>query len=971
MRNESERGRCWAIGRVGVRFESVSSLKFCLLGPLEVASADQAIVLPAEKPRALLAYLLLNANTPISSGTLIEALWDDPPKTALNALHVYVSRLRKALSNGEGDLLVTHPAGYSLHVEPDQLDLHWFERFVAEARDAQQRGDAAAAADRLRRGLGLWRGQPLADLPDAPFARVEALRLEELRLSALEDRIEADLELRRHGDLVAELESLVAQHPLRERLRGQLMLALYRSGRQADALEKYRDARVVLVDTLGLDPGPALQELERAILRQDRELSAPAAPTAERAGLPSSASPLVGREQELAWASALVRRPDVRLLTITGVGGIGKTRLALELARNLSGMFEDGAAFVSLETISDPELVVPTIARALGPLAAPGSTDAERLRDYLATRSLLLVLDSFEQLLEAAPVVSDLAAGAPGLKVVVASRALLRVSGEYNFELPPLELPRLGATPQELATVPSVSLFVQRAQAVVSDFALTHANAADVAELCRRLEGIPLAIELAARRTKVLAPGPMLARLSQRLDLLAGGLRDAPERQQTLRATIDWSYDLLDENEQALFARLSVFVGGCTLASAEAICGEDVMADLASLVDKSLLRRRSGADPRFVMLDTVQEYALDLLGRRGEKGELQRRHAEHFLGVADAAKPELTGPRQAAWFDRLAEEHDNLRGALRWFLDGRRGELALRMVTALTRFWDVRGHRGEAMRWLTAALGARPRKPTPNRAIALRLLGILALREGRGEEAIPWIEESLRILEERKPDDACPTLLALSQAHLLAGHNDRAAELATEALEMAKRLGERRSIAHALDAAGNISLVSGGFEQARREFEATAAIAAELDDLQFLAVVLHNLACALIELGRVSEAVRTLRRSLRIARDVGFKLELVYCLEACAALLLATGDYRSAARLLGAAERLAELELVVVAEPYEAATHRRTLAALETALGETGSAAALSEGRLLTSEDAVDEALALLARTASAASPPA
>jgi predicted ATPase len=575
------------------------------------------------------------------------------------------------------------------------------------------------------------------------------------------------------------------------------------------------------------------------------------------------------------------------------------------------------------------------------------------------------VLDSFEQLHDAAPVVSELVAAAPHLKIVVTSRALLRVAGEYNFDLPPLELPVPDATVAELDAVPSVSLFVQRAQAVVNDFALTDDNAADVAELCRRLEGIPLAIELAARRSKLLAPGPMLARLGRRLDLLAGGLRDAPERQQTLRATIDWSYDLLDDDEQALFARLAVFIGGCTLTSAEAVCG-DVIVGLESLVDKSLLRRRSGSEPRFVMLDTVREYALEVLTTRGETDELSRRHADYFLARAETAEPELTGPQQTKWFDQLEEEHDNLRAALTWLLEAGEAELALRLTTALTRFWDVRGYLGEGTRWLTAALGADRAEQTAARAKALRMLAFLALREGRYEEAIPRIEESLRILQEHEPDKAGPALLVLSQAHLLRGQYDRATDIAKQALEMAEGLGDRRAIAVALDAAGNIALVAGDFDEAQRRFDQSAAMAAEIDDRQLLAVVLHNLACALIELGRFDEAVDLLCRSLRMSRDIGFKLELVYCFEACAALLAATGDHRPAARLLGAAERLAELEGVVVAEPYEAATQTRTRDALDAALGAAELAAARAEGRALDVEEAVDEALTVLREAARA-----
>src|SRR5581483_6641662 len=450
----------------------------------------------------------------------------------------------------------------------------------------------------------------------------EAERLEELRLTALELRYDAELACGRHDAVVAELEALTAEHPYRERFLHQRVLALYRCGRQAEALEVYRDARRVLADELGLEPGPALQELERAILRQEPSLEAPAAPTRSTRPLPVPATPLVGRRLELAAVAALFRDEGARLVTLTGTGGTGKTRLALAVAASLEPELRDGALFVSLAPVTDPELLVDTIAEALDVREGTTRSLAEGVTEHLRDRRMLLVLDNFEQLLAAAPFVADLLAAAPRLWILATSRAQLRLAAEREYPVPPFDTPDADVPFEALVKADALRLYAARAQAVEPAFELDPANAAEVARVCSRLDGLPLAIELAAARAKLLAPAEILERLEREPNLLPSGPRDAPARQQTLAATIRWSYDLLGPDERVAFARLGVFVGGCTLEAAEGVC-DVTLETLSALVDNNLLRRRNG---RFMMLETVRHFAVECLEESGAD-ELRRRHA--------------------------------------------------------------------------------------------------------------------------------------------------------------------------------------------------------------------------------------------------------------------------------------------------------------------------------------------------------
>ncbi|MET0834810.1 MAG: BTAD domain-containing putative transcriptional regulator, partial [Actinomycetota bacterium] len=594
-------------------------MEFAILGPLEVRDGPAPVRVPGAKERALLADLLVNAGRVVPADRLVEDLWgDDPPGNPANTLQGRVSALRRALGPA-GGALVTRPPGYLLEAGPEQVDAGRFERLVAEATAAAA-GEGPRAARQLEEALGLWRGPALAEFADQPWAQAEAARLEELRLAATEALVELRLTAGGHAGLVGELEGLVAAHPTRERLRGQLMVALYRSGRQADALGAYQQAREVLAEELGIDPSPELQRLHHQILLQDPALEAAVPDRAlPRHNLPERLTSLVGREGELREVAKLVE--EHRLVTVTGPGGAGKTSLAVALAERLAAGYPDGVWLVELAALREPALLGEAVAAVLGLDEAAGTgtpppSRAERLASFVPDKAMLLVLDNCEHLVEAcAGLARRLLEAGPRLRVLATSREVLGVPGEVVWPIPPLAVPaaaddtdagtaedaRQATAPEALAGFDAVRLFVERAASADPGFVLDAASAPVVAELCRRLDGLPLAIELAAARTRALPPVELAARLEDRFRLLAGGARALDPRQQTLRATVDWSWDLLEERDRRLLRRLSVFSGGWTVAAAEAVCGGDgleaaeILDGLFRLVDRSLIVR--GATP--------------------------------------------------------------------------------------------------------------------------------------------------------------------------------------------------------------------------------------------------------------------------------------------------------------------------------------------------------------------------------------
>jgi predicted ATPase len=679
--------------------------------------------------------------------------------------------------------------------------------------------------------------------------------------------------------------------------------------------------------------------------------------------LPAQPTPLLGRERELKDVCKLLLRDDVRLLTLTGAGGTGKTRLGLQAAAELLEEFPGGVFLVRLAPIREPELVVPSIARTLGHREGGSRPLQETLVEHLKDERVLLVLDNFEQLRAGAPVLSELLAACSGLKLLVTSRAPLRLSGEHLYPVPPLLLPDRDRLPdlRLLAEFEAVALFVARAKAARPDFALTRDNAGAVAEICHRLDGLPLAIELAAARTMLLSPQAMLERLGQRLQLLTGGAHDLPARQRTLRSTIDWSYGLLTERDQILLARLAVFVGGRTLRAAQAVCnpdhdlGPELLDELAVLVDNNLLQQESQADgePRFSMLETIHEYARERLRQSGELAELRRRHAEYFLALAEEAEPQLGGPDQVVWLERLETEHENLRAALAWAIDSAPSELALRLTGALRIFWRVRGHLSEGRRWLEAALAGGEEAAARPRAKALYGASVLALRQGDYEPAKAWAQESLALCRELgDAGGAGRALQMLGSVAVGERAYDEATRLFEESEALCRRLGDKALLATTILDLGDVALNQAEYDRATALLEESLALFQELGDKDGAAIALYNLGSAALSEGRDERAVGLLSEGLALFGELGYKEGIAYCLEALAAATASDGSVVEAARLLGAADAASEA-VGAALEPGERDRHARTESTLRAQLGEERFAELWSEGRGMTLDEAV------------------
>jgi predicted ATPase/DNA-binding SARP family transcriptional activator len=922
-------------------------VEFRILGPLEVVEGDRRVPVSGTRERALLAILLIHAGEVVSADRLIDELWgSDLPANPSNALQVVVSRVRRALEVAgaapqPGERLTTRKPGYVLHVDPDELDAARFGQLVEQARQIAAT-DQPRRVSLLERALSLWRGPALAEFALEEFAREEIARLEEARITAVEMKSAAELSLGRHAELVGQLKALVGSHPLRERLRGLLMLALYRSGRQGEALRVFQEGRKALVDELGVDPGPELQELHQQILLQAASLAAaPQSAVAPLSNLPAQVTSFVGRHDELKEVRKLLARS--RLVTLIGAGGCGKTRLAIEAASAAGGDFPDGVWLAELEAVNDAALVPAALAAAVGiPEGASLGVSGEksrplmdRLIDYLRGKEALVVLDNCEHLIEAcAQVAGGVLRSAPKVRFLATSRERFGVGGEALLPVPPLGVPGPRQTSlEQLAQSDAVRLFVDRATAVQPAFTLDADTAPAVCHICRRLDGIPLALELAAARVRILPPAEIAARLDDRLSLLTSGSRGALPRHRTLRAAIDWSYDLASAQERELFGRLSVFVGGFTLAAAVEVCADqgaeesDVLDLLARLVDQSLVIPGDGGNARFRMLETLRGYAGQRLTESGTADRLRRRHAEYLLRLAELAEPQLRGHGQPVWLRRLEAERDNISVAIDWALH-HDPEMAVRLSSALAYFWLIGRHRSEVRRRLAEAVDTARQVSPASRARALAWAAQLACVEGRLAEAAAQAQEAYELSTEvGDPWWVAMSEMILGLARGLHGEIGQAGEFLEEARARFEEMGGEWGAALSTMLLGYVSTFAAQHERAvalahqgLEGFRAAGDQWGQTMALELLGLLARGR-------GAYGDAIAVYEEALGIARDLGLRDEVPFLLVELADLSVLLGDWEAAAVLhkeaLDAAEELGAMDALAHARNGLALAARR------------------------------------------------
>lgn len=1153
-----------------------------ILGPLEVEAGGVSLLLGGPGERKVFALLTVYSNRVLSTDRLINELWgDEPPQTARNVVQRYVSNLRRSMGEA-GEQITTRSPGYLFRVAADELDSALFERLVAEAQAIE---DPAEAATKLGTALNLWRGRPFEDIEPSHSTEAEAARLTELRLCALEARFDADLALGKDATLVGELEGLVRLHPLRERFRGQLMLALYRAGRQSDALRSYQEARRTLGEELGIEPGEDLQELEDRMLRHDRELLLPVAPRSippaplpagavtflftdiesstahwerdaewmkqaeetshrlvaaavdlhhgvvfkivgdgvcaafesvpgalaaavaaqlavaeedwgageglrirmavhtgtafpsdgdyvgpplnrcarlldaghggqillsstsaglaradplegtelvnlggyhlpglsnpeeihqlvsdrlpgkfptlrvpgvSRSNLPAQTSQFIGRTQALADLESILA--GTRLLTLVGAGGAGKTRLALELGTRVVDHYPDGVWLVELAPIVDPELVIADIAESLGVARRPTETLTVSVMEHLRARRTLVILDNCEHVIDAIADWAEAALrSAPHLTLLATSRAGLGVDGEHRWQVPPLDLPPVEADIEQLLDSEAVRLFENRAAQVRVGFSIDSDNVATVARICRDLDGMPLAIELGAARVKTLSVHDLAERISDRFALLTGGTRTALSRHKTLRAVVEWSYELLNEHERQLFAALSVFAGGFTLAGAEAVAGPelDTLNVLDSLIDQSLVTAEihDGSEARYRMLETLRQYGEGILE---DREIVAARHAGYFLELAEEGARRLR--MEADWYERLDRELDNLRKALGWGLGtAGQAETAARCAVALREFWQVRGHWREAQHWLDLCLDQADRLPARLVGQLHHAAGVTSALRRDYDRAFPHLEAALeRFRESGQPADIADALFDLSQAAARHGDYPRAVTLLSESRRLYEEGGNQTGVAEAccvlaqvavfradheeagiqgrearrrfhelgdqygeawiLSVLGERAYSHGDLEEASDLFQSAATLAEEIQIPQFVANSLQGLGDVESARGHHRKARRFLNESLRINQEIGDTLFVAGVLASLAAVAARRAEYQQAAQLWGLEDHLRE-ELGRMPSRRRGGRYDRDIKELQAlareALGEGRFAAALAEGAGMSVDEVV------------------
>ena len=888
---------------------------FTLLGPVCAWRGGVELDIGTPQQRGVLAVLLIRRGMQVSIEDFIGALWEqDEPRAAATAVRTYISRLRRVLAGDaeNGPVIQSVAGGYRLDLPEGEVDLAVFQRHVADAERARQAGDAATRARELASGLELWRGPALAGLP-GPFASRQRDHLERLRASARTAWLQAELDLGQAGQVLPEITALAAEHPLDEQVREMLILALYRAGRQADALAAYQETRSVLASELGIDPGPALQDLHGRILRADPALipvtagagsgAAAAGPRAAArqppsrrpadadaprpsSNLPAPVSSFIGRDSELAAVAALVA--GSREVTLTGPGGVGKTRLALQAAAGSLDGTREGAWFADLAPLADPELVAGTVSDVLGVSEEPGVPATDSLVAAVGSRSLLVVLDNCEHVAGACAKLAEvLLRGCPNLTLLATSREPLGIDGEQVFRVPPMRSP---AEDDDIATVrasEAVRLLADRAAARGAPLADDDETAQVAGRICAMLDGLPLAIELAAARLRAMPAAELEARLGQRFALLTGGSRNAEGRQQTLRAMADWSWELLTDPEQAVLARLSVFAGGFALAAAESVAGTgapagQVLSLLATLVDKSLVQfGDTGSGPgRYRLLETIRQYAAEQLAAlpAGEASAARTAHRDYYLALAEEAAPELQARGQAQWLDRLDAELGNLRAAIALSLAQADPGPGLRLASALGVYWRDRGHAAEGIEVLRTLLDApAAQAPTLPRARALSVAARLLEHTGGYAIAEAYCAEALAIARDAGDDRLAGDLLQY-QAWILVRQRrlDDARPLIESGLDLTRRLGDPVLAARLIAARAYAAYVDGDNTAAIRDAADAVQLSRQAGERMQTGAHLSNLGLYELADGDLAPARRHLGEALGIARTLGLHSSIAY-----------------------------------------------------------------------------------------------
>ncbi|MFP8961223.1 BTAD domain-containing putative transcriptional regulator [Streptomyces nanhaiensis] len=875
-------------------------MRYGVLGPLTVWDAEgRPIRVPEAKVRALLADLLVHGGGPVPADRLIEDLWaGDPPGGAVNTLQTKISQLRRVLGREQ---VVREPAGYRLLLADDTVDALRFQELAERARAHEE---PAVRRDLFADALALWRGPAYADVADSLFARGEIARLEELRLTVAEDQAEVRLTLGEHTALAAELGDLVARHPLRERLRMAHMRALYRAGRQGDALRSFQELRRRLAEELGVSPGPGVSALYEAILRQEPRLAAPAVESPScRTNLPTPLTPLIGRREAVDQVRArLGPGADTRLVTLTGLGGVGKTRLAIAAARDMAERFSDGVWLVELAGLgstSAPDDIAERVITTLGLCdTAATEPDLDDLVGWLcravAGKHLLILLDNCEHLVEPVAVFAGaVLAAVPAGHLLVTSQEVLGIPGEVVHPVPPLALPEHNG-PEAVARSSAVELFVERAAAAAPGFVLDADNAAAVSAICRRLDGIPLALELVASRLRTLSPDELASCLSDRFAPPEVRVRGLPARQQTLRGMLDWSWQLLSADERTVLRRLAVHADGCTLQSAEAVCadrdlGAERVPDLLSrLVDRSLVVREAN---RFRLLESVAAYCAERLAEAGEEAAVRARFISCYTELAERESERLRGPDQRRCLERLDAETVNLRRALDLAAAGNAAGYAVRLVNALTWYWFLRGRLTEARRSLQTALGTDgATAPAARLAARAWLTGIELRTSPTGATHVPADEDPTAGVGD-------PVLRVRLQWFVGTGLTGHGRHREGRRLVEASLAGARAARDRWGEAAALVELAGHAPAQGESHAELGAALFHEAGDRWGRLRAARSMALAAERDGDHARAERLHREGLLAAEELGLWTEVVEALIWLGKTALAGGHASRAAEL--------------------------------------------------------------------------